>query len=113
MEEIMLNLVSEILYLILTIAVFFTIRYIRRRTSDEEMEAVRAIVEDGVLFVQQAYRHLDGEDKYNMAVLSITSILKQKGIKIKDDELKMLIESILKRLKGEWGDLWDKESQSP
>ena len=113
MQEMFITLIGEIAFLLTTIAIYFVIQLIRKKLRDEDLKIVRAIVEDGVLFVQQAYKHLKGEEKYKLAVASITAVLKERGVKISEDELKILIESTLKRLKAHWGDLWDKQGQSP
>lgn len=43
--------------------------------------------------IEQVYKDLHGEEKYNKAVESITEMLNQKGISITELEIKMLVES--------------------
>lgn len=63
------------------------------------------VVETCVKAVEQLYKDLHGEEKYEKAVESISEMLEQKGIEITDLEIKMLIESVChsfnESLKGE------------
>lgn len=52
------------------------------------------VVKDCVKAVEQIYKDLHGEEKYNKAVEYISEILEQKGINITELEIKMLIESV-------------------
>lgn len=62
----------------------------KRYVNDKTKEAVVRIC---VKAVEQLYKDLHGEDKYNKAVESIVEMLNQKGITITELEIKMLIES--------------------
>lgn len=56
-------------------------------------ETKKAIVSDVVKMVEQVYKDIHGEDKYNKAVQYITDALNEKNIPITDLEIKYLIES--------------------
>lgn len=51
------------------------------------------VVKTCVAAVEQLYKDLHGEDKYNKVVESVSEMLADKGITITEIELKMLIES--------------------
>lgn len=51
------------------------------------------VVETAVNAVEQLYKNLHGEDKYNKAVDAITEMLNEKGVTITEFEIKMLIEA--------------------
>lgn len=53
----------------------------------------KAVVKTCVQAVEQLYKDLHGEDKYNRVVASVTDMLKEKGITITDIEMKMLVEA--------------------
>lgn len=53
----------------------------------------REIAQVCVKAVEQLYKNLHGEEKYNKAVEAITEMLAVNGITITDIELKMLIEA--------------------
>ena len=53
----------------------------------------RDVVKTCVSAVEQLYRDLHGEEKYNKVVESVSEMLMEKGITITELELKMLIEA--------------------
>lgn len=53
----------------------------------------RDVVKTCVSAVEQLYKDLHGEEKYNKVVESVSEMLMEKGITITDLELKMLIEA--------------------
>ena len=53
----------------------------------------RDVVNTCVAAVEQLYKDLHGQDKYNKVVESVSEMLAEKGITITEIELKMLIES--------------------
>lgn len=65
----------------------------------------RAVVKTVVEAVQQLYKELDGEAKYEKAVEGIKDMLAEKGITATELEIKMLIESTYMKLKLQIPDL--------
>ena len=61
-------------------------KYINDKTKEN-------VVKVCVGAVEQLYKELHGEEKYNKVVESATEMLEEKGITISELELKMLIES--------------------
>lgn len=51
------------------------------------------VVRTVVTAVEQLYKDLHGEEKYNKAVEAVSQMLEEKGIKITELEIRMLIES--------------------
>lgn len=58
----------------------------------------RKVVDDCVLAVEQIYKDIHGEEKYERCVESLTIIFNEKGIKASDLEIRMMIEAAVKRL---------------
>lgn len=58
----------------------------------------RKVVEDCVLAVEQIYKDIHGNEKYERCVESLTIILNEKGITASDLEIRMMIEAAVKRL---------------
>lgn len=52
-----------------------------------------------VKYVEQVYTDLHGEDKFEKAAIIATSLLKEQGITISKEELKVMIESVCYELK--------------
>lgn len=61
-------------------------KYINDKTKQD-------VVKTCVSAVEQLYKDLHGEEKYNKVVESVSEMLMEKGITITDLELKMLIEA--------------------
>ncbi|MCH5197339.1 MAG: holin [Oscillospiraceae bacterium] len=59
--------------------------------------------------IEQLYKDLHGEEKYNKCLESLTAMLNEKGITVTDIELKMLIESAVHRLNHENTAEWEAE----
>ena len=57
-------------------------------------ETKRKVVRTCCKAVEQLYKDLKGEEKYNKAVEGIVAMLQEKGITITDLEIKMLIEEV-------------------
>ncbi len=105
--ELILMVLQEVLVLAATVAIGFLIAWLRRKTNAEQLKLIESIVVDGVLFAQQVYGHLDGEKKYEQAQTRILEMLKSKNITLKEEEVKVFIESTIKRLKKEFQEQWD------
>ena len=58
----------------------------------------RDAAETCVRAVEQLYKDLHGEDKFNKCVESLTAMLEEKGIAVTDLEIRMLIESAVQKL---------------
>lgn len=68
-------------------------------TKKVNNETAKAVVDDVVKFVQQVYADLNGPEKLQMAIQQASTILQEKGIKITDTEINMLIESAVYGIK--------------
>lgn len=53
----------------------------------------REVVKTCVRAIEQLYKNLHGEEKYNEVVKSVSEMLEEKGISITELEIKMLIEA--------------------
>ena len=58
----------------------------------------RKVVDDCVLAVEQIYKDIHGQEKYERCVESLTIILNEKGLAASDLEIRMMIEAAVKRL---------------
>lgn len=56
-------------------------------------ETVKAIVDSAVRYVQQVYYSAEGQEKLAKATEKASTVLNEKGIKVSDTQLNMLIES--------------------
>lgn len=56
-------------------------------------ETTQKVISEVVQFVQQVYKDLDGAEKLQKAIEQASIILQEKGIKVTEAEINMLIES--------------------
>lgn len=101
-----LDLAFEIFLFVATIGIGYAINFFRKKTTAEQRKIIEDVIREGVLFAQQVYKHLDGPAKFDKAVEQIVIVLKEKGLKISEAELKLLLEATLKRLKAQFGEEW-------
>lgn len=100
--EILKNYIFEILATIITGLVSFIgvsikntyTKYINNKTKKE-------IVKDTVNYVEQVFKDINGGEKLKKAKEKALEWLNEKGIKISETELEILIESAVNGLKGE------------
>ena len=64
-----------------------------------KLDANKTIVDLSVKYVQQVFKEADGATKYNEAKNKALEIMSEKGIKITDAELNMLIEASVANFK--------------
>lgn len=71
-------------------------------TEKVNTQIKKDVVEATVTYVQQVYKALDGEKKFEKAIERASVILTEKGIPISEAELTMLIEAAVYGLKQGW-----------
>ena len=92
--EILQNYLFEILVTILTgVASFVGLTIKKAYTKYVDTKTKKEIVNATVSYVEQIYKTLKGEEKLNKAKEKALEWLNEKGIKISNTELEILIES--------------------
>jgi LL-H family phage holin len=91
------------------------IELIRRELGLEKMRSIQAELQTkqvlaslAVKMVEQAFKDLRGQDKYNHAAAWLATQAGERGIKVTPDEVKGLIESAIRMAKDEFGEEWAK-----
>ena len=104
MENLLMQFINTygvaILYALLTAAAGLlanAVKNLYRKVADDRTK--RAVARTVVMAVQQLYKELDGPDKFNMALDSMTEMLNEKGITISALEARMLIEAAVGEFK--------------
>ena len=106
MEELIFEGIEAVMRILIAVGVIFVIRWLSARFTEDEMNLIKEIVMDGVMYAQQVWGHLDGPERYPRALEKISEELKKRGINVSDERLKMFIESAVKMLKAELGENW-------
>lgn len=99
MRDIVIQIITEILPVVLNIAVTAFAGFLSSKYSKiANNELKKSVVADTVEYIEQVYADIHGKDKLNAAMKKAARVLNEKGIKITDSELNMLIESSVKRM---------------
>lgn len=99
--EILQNYLLEILAAIIAaVASFIGIRIKNAYTKYVDTQTKKEIVKDTVNYVEQIYKDIHGAEKLEKAKEKALEWLNEKGIRISETELEILIESAVNGLKG-------------
>jgi len=84
----------QILYVVITaIAGYFGMVFKKLATKYAHDKTKESVAKKAVQFVEQVYKELHGEEKFNAALAAATEMLAEKGITATDLELRVLIEA--------------------
>ena len=89
-----------------TIALGIAINWMRKNTTLKQRELIESIVGEGIKYAQETYGYLPGTERFDKAATAIVTEFEKFGIKMTEDELKIHIQAVLKKLKKEFGDQW-------
>lgn len=95
----LVNFAVAVLTTCVGIVTTYITRYLKNKGLIAKMQSNKELVNFVVLAIEQAYFHLKGEEKLNLAKVEITKLLKEKKIKISEKELDILIEASVKQMK--------------
>lgn len=100
--EFLQNYLLEILATIITaLASFIGVSIKNAYTKYVNTKTKKEIVKDTVNYVEQVFKDIHGKEKLEKAKEKALEWLSEKGIKISETELEILIESAVNGLKGE------------
>lgn len=102
MELLVKEIFEYLFYAFLSLLTLGGLYVIKRYDIMSKLNEKMAIVEIGVRFIEQAFSHLGGHEKYQEALKWITAELGKRGIKYTEEELKGFIESSLIKMKNEF-----------
>lgn len=105
--------IGDIIYLFVAIALSMLSLYLKERWGAEKIARIKEkvstlekLAEIAVLFVQQVAKEAKAEEKFELALIAFTKAAQDRGIEVDEEEMRVLIESTLKRLKKEFGEAW-------
>jgi len=114
MHDAVLRLLYDIIAVLVPILVAYLVAWIQKRLGSEkvqkiiyELETKKELARIAVMFVQQAYKDLGGPAKYEKAAEWLSDMSEYMGLDLTPEEIKALIEAVLKELKAELGEAWE------
>jgi len=112
-EDLLLKIAYDVLAILVPALMALAVELIRRKLGVEKMQQVQKELQTkqdlallAVKFVEQTYKDLHGQDKYDKAAEWLSGRTKEYGLRITPDEVKGLIESILRMIKDKFGEEW-------
>ena len=113
MDNLIMVVLENILIILVTLLAGYAVAFIRKRLGVEGMQKIEselAVKQElallAVRFVEQAYRDLHGEEKYNQAAQWLADRAGEAGLNVTAEEIKGLIEAALRAFKDEFGEEW-------
>ena len=113
MNETLINAIVSVVALLMSGLIGILISWLKKKLGVEKMKQIvaelenkQAIIDAVVLCVQQLYETLEGKEKYDKAFKLASKWLTEKGLEISANEIKVLIESSVKKMKKEFSEGW-------
>lgn len=104
MESIQAEIISIVITIIGVCAGIVTkkvVSFLEKKGMVSHIKNNEQLVKIAVEAVEQTYKQLNGKEKFNVAKTEIVKLMNEKGIKISDKEIDLLIESTVKKMKEE------------
>jgi len=115
MEDQLFHITGEILAILIPALVALAVEYLRRRVGTEKLKRIQEelatkqeLATLAVRFVEQVYRDLHGQEKFQKAAEWLAARAQEHGIRLASEEIKGLIEAALRMIKDEFGEEWAK-----
>lgn len=113
MEQIILSLLEQLISLFIVVGLGLLSAYLHKKLGIEKLKEVKSTIENkqqivdlAVLFAQEAFKNLEGEDKFREVYVYASKKFKELGLNISGNELEVLIDSSVKRFRKEFGKSW-------
>ena len=113
MDERIVNMAYDILSILLPVLAVMLAEWLRRKIGVErltriqrELQTKKELAALAVKFVEQVYKDLKGEEKYQEAAQWLATQAAERGINITAEEIQGLIEAALRSLKDTYGEGW-------
>lgn len=118
MHDLLVKVLYDVLILLATIAAGYAVAWLRKRLGVEGMRRIEAelatkqeLAALAVRFVEQVYRDLHGEAKYQKAAEWLAARIGELGLAVTADEVKGLVEAALRAFKDKFGEEWAKTTR--
>jgi LL-H family phage holin len=72
--------------------------YLKKKGIISQIESHREVARLVVSAVEQTYNHLHGQEKLNVAKIEFIKLAKEKGLKVSEKELDIVIEAVVKEM---------------
>jgi LL-H family phage holin len=80
------------------VATRYVVKFLKAKGVLAKLEGNKELVKIVVGAVEQTHKHLEGREKLNMAKIELVKLMNEKGVKISEKEIDLLIESSVKEM---------------
>lgn len=113
MEDLIIKTASNVIVLLIVALVTISGKWLAEMAGTErikklqsQMELKQGLAYTAVKFVEQAWKDLSGEHKYDQAAAWLTEQASALGLKLTPEEARGLIEAALREIKDQLGEEW-------
>ena len=107
MDDVILKLLTYFLVGLANLGIGYLITYLRKHKIIKQLKANKELVRLVVKSVQEAYHMLDGEERFKIAKDRLTKLANEKGLKISENELEVMIDAVVLESKKIFKDAWE------
>lgn len=93
-----LNLIALIIAGCVGVVTRYVVKFLKKKGIIAKLETHKELTKIVVNAVEQAYNHLDGDKKLELAKSEIEKVANSKGLAITQKEIELLIESTVKEM---------------
>jgi hypothetical protein len=91
------QVMEAVLYVVVSLLALAAAKYLKPILQNK---VIKAIAKNVVLFVEQTYKDLHGEDKLNKALEAFSEMLAERKIKVSANEMRVMLEAAVAELNG-------------
>ena len=95
----LVNLAVAVLTALVGLATKSVVSFLKKKGIVAQVQNNKEVVSIVVKAVEQMYGQLKGEEKLNMAKMELIKLMKQKKIKMTEEEIDLMIEAMVKEMK--------------
>lgn len=105
------EVLQSLLYIVVMVVAPFVAKYFREKSESEKFNRILEYSRIAVEMAEKYYKEYGGEEKYFYASSWLANRASKIGIKLTDEEIRGLIESTLKHIEIEFGDVWKPKNE--
>lgn len=105
MMDIVTQALTNLLIVLLNVGIGYLVAFLRKHKVLAEFYSVHGLVQIAVKGVEQSLSSNKGEEKFKLAKDWIINTAKEKGLNVSENQIDLMIESVVKDVKGQFGEV--------
>ena len=105
MENIITEVLTNLLILLVNIGIGYVVAFLRKHKILTEIKSFEGLAEIAVKGVEQSFKDANGEQKFLYAKEWLIKVAKEKGIRISESQIDLVIEAVVKDVKVKFGEV--------